>query len=216
MTEGVAILVPVLARPGNVKPLLESIRASTPDPCRVLFICDPGDRPQQDAIAMEGGWMLSPGGTYSAKIRLGVEATDERFLFLGADDLTFMPGWLEAARAAMTGGVQVVGVNDCRPRNWETATHFLVTREYALLPTIDGGPGPLHPYMHNFTDRELIETAKHRGVYAYAPRSRVEHRHHLDGRAPHDATYAKGQATFRRDQRLFMRRARLWTTAPSS
>jgi hypothetical protein len=64
----VAILVPVLNRPANVAPLMESISTTTPDPYRVLFICDPGDRAEQDAIASQGGWMISPGGSYASKI----------------------------------------------------------------------------------------------------------------------------------------------------
>lgn len=205
-----AILVPVLARPQNVRPLLDSIATSTTVPHRILFICSPGDGPQQDAIALAGGWMLSPGGSYAEKIRVGVEATDEEFVFLGADDLTFHPDWFQRARAAMCNGVQVVGVNDMRPRNWETATHFLLTREYAERPTIDGERGPMHRYVHNFCDRELIETAKHRGVYAYAADALVEHVHHLDGKVALDSTYVKGQTSFRQDARTFRHRSRLW------
>jgi glycosyltransferase involved in cell wall biosynthesis len=210
MSKGIAVLVPVLGRPQNVKPLLESIAATTPAPYRVLFLADPGDRAEQDALALAGAWFLSPGGSYAKKIRVGVEATDEPYVVLAADDVVAHPGWLEAALAKVAEGAHAVGLNDLRPRGWETATHFLLTREYAERPTIDGGPGPLHHYTHNFCDRELIETAKRRGVYAYAADARFEHRHHLDGHAPLDTTYAKGQASFRQDARLFARRTRLW------
>lgn len=208
----VAILVPVLNRPQNVKPLLESIQQSTPEPYRVLFICDPGDRAQQDAIAAEGGWMISPGGSYAAKINAGVEATDEPLLFIGADDLRFRARWLENAVTKIP-GAQVVGVNDCihRPRRPQHATHFLMTREYAERPCLDGTPGPLAlAYRHSFVDDELIATATKRGVYAYAPRSRVAHLHPMANTAPDDATYRRGRAHFRSDARLFTQRSRLW------
>lgn len=214
MTEGVAILVPVLNRPQNVPPLLDSIRASTPDPYRVLFICDPGDIAEQDAIARDGGWMISPGGGYAAKIRAGVAATTEPLVFLGADDLRFQPGWLQAARAAMRDGAQVVGVNDqiVRRRRPAHATHFLITREYAQRPAIDGQPGPLSTaYSHSFVDDELIATATHRGVYAYAPRSIVEHRHWVNRKAHDDDTYQRGRARFETDRATFQRRVKLWT-----
>ncbi len=212
MREGVAILVPVLARPANVRPLLESIAEATPGPYRVLFIADPHDEAEHYAIAEMGGWMIAPGGSYAAKIRCGIEATDERYVVLAADDVRFHAGWFDAALAEVEKGAQVVGCNDLRPRGEvELATHFLLTREYAETPTIDGGPGPLHPYLHNFCDRELVETAKRRGVYVYAPEAIIEHRHHLENLAPHDATYARGDSTFRQDARLFHRRSRLWT-----
>jgi glycosyltransferase involved in cell wall biosynthesis len=209
----VAILVPVLNRPANVAPLIESIRTTTPDPYRVLFICDPGDTAEQDAIAAVGGWMISPGGSYASKIRAGIDATDEPLLFMGADDLRFRPGWLEEARAMMP-AAQVVGVNDGihRPRRLTHATHFLMTREYAELPCIDGSPGPLAQcYDHSWVDDELIATATKRGVYAYAKTSRVKHLHPMCRTAADDATYKLGRARFAQDRKTFARRMRLWT-----
>ncbi len=214
MREGVVVLVPVLNRPANVRPLLDSIRATTPEPYRVLFLCDPGDWAEHDAIALAEGWMLSPGGGYAAKIRAGVEATDEPLIFLGADDLTFLPGWLDAARGAMRNGVQVVGVNDLiprRPGREGHATHFLMTRAAATRPTMDGEPGPLsQAYSHSFVDDELIATATKRGMYAYEPRARVRHSHPMAG-GEDDDTYRLGRAQFRQDRKLFLRRSRLWT-----
>ena len=214
MSDGVALLIPVLGRPGNVAPLLKSIRESTPQPYRVLFICDPGDTAEQDAIAREGGWMISPGGNYAQKIRAGIEATDEPWVFLGADDLRFLPGWFEEATAAMVNGVQVVGVNDLidRPERPEHATHFLLTREAAQLPCIDGRPGPLcDMYRHWRPDDELIATALKREMYAYAASAKIKHLHPMTGEAPDDATYQKGRATARMDTRTFYRRQHLWT-----
>lgn len=208
-----AILVPVLARPQNVAPLLESIRSSTPEPHRVLFLCDPGDRAEQDAIAAESGWMLSPGGNYAAKIRAGVDATDEPLVFLGADDLRFRPGWLQAARARMTGRVQVVGVNDLipRPHRPQHATHFLLTREAATMPCLDGSPGPMYGgYDGWYPDDELIATATKRRMYAYAEDSRIEHRHPMIDSSLDDETYRKGRSTARLDGKRFARRMHLW------
>lgn len=156
--------------------------------------------------------MISPGGSYAAKINAGVEATDEALVFIGADDLRFRARWLENAVTKMP-GAQVVGVNDCihRPRRPQHATHFLMTREYAERPCLDGTPGPLAlAYRHSFVDDELIATATKRGVYAYAARSRVAHLHPMAKTAPDDATYRRGRAHFRSDARLFTQRSRLW------
>lgn len=210
----VAILVPVLARPHRVRPLLDSIEAATPEPHRVLFLPDPDDTPERDAIAAAGADELAMSGGWAAKVNAGVRATTEPLLFLAADDLEFQSGWLWAARAHMRDGVQVVGVNDLierRPDRRGHATHFLVTREYAQLPAICGAPGPVPEcYSHSFCDDELIATAEHRGVYAYAEDAHVRHHHPMCG-APDDATYRKGRAMFRHDRRLFLRRRHLWT-----
>lgn len=209
-----AILVPVLNRPGNVAPLLASIAATTPEPYRVLFIADPDDRAQREAINAAGAHTLVQRGGYATKINTAVAATNELFVFLAADDLRFQPGWLEAAKAYMSGATMVVGVNDLieRPERRGHATHFLITRAYATLPTIDGRRGPLHEgYTHNFVDDELIATARHRNTYAYAQDAHVQHLHPMNDTAPDDPTYRQGRRHYHRDRRLFARRARLWT-----
>lgn len=206
-----AVLVPVLGRPHRVEPLLASFTASTPEPREsVLFICDPDDRDEIDAVWEAGCKPLTCAGGYAAKIRFGVESSAERLIFTGADDLDFRPGWFEAAEAHIDAGAQVVGVNDLIPREHEHATHFLMTRQYAERPTIDGQPGPFFEgYSHWYVDDELIATAKRRGVYAYAEDAHVAHLHPMVG-APDDETYRKGRAEARLDGRKFRRREALW------
>jgi glycosyltransferase involved in cell wall biosynthesis len=212
----VAILVPVLRRPQNVAPLLTSIHDATPEPFRVLFICDPGDGAEQDAIAIAGGEMISPGGNYAAKINQGVRATTEPLIFTGADDLRFHPGWLEAAVAKLEPGIGVVGTNDlCNARSIKGthSTHSLVTREYAQLGTIDDPDKLLHEgYPHEFVDDEFVATAKHRKAYAHAHDSIVEHLHPDAAKAPMDALYAARPMRMRMGRKIFRRRSPLWTT----
>lgn len=212
----VAILVPVLGRPQRVQPLVDSIRAATPEPHEILFLADPQDVATRDAIALAGGCrVLSPGGSYAQKINVGVRETDTPFVFLAADDLYFHPGWLPAALCRFVGPVGVVGTNDVGNRRvirGEHATHSLVARWYASLGTIDGQPGLLHEgYRHNFCDDELVSTAKRRSAWAFADDSVVEHLHPHWGKGQHDETYAKGQATFRIDRKHFQKRRALWT-----
>lgn len=208
-----ALLVPVLDRPQNVAPLLESIYATTPGPYRVLFICDPDDTGEIAAIAREGGSAILSGGSYASKINAGIRATTETLVFLGADDLRFTAGWLPAATARLGDQVHVVGVNDGlqRERRPDHATHFLMTRAYAQQPTADGQPGPLSTaYSHSFVDDELIATATARDAYAYEPRSLVKHLHWVNGTAADDETYRRGRAQFRQDRKTFGRRSALW------
>jgi len=141
--------------------------------------------------------------------------TDEPLLFFGADDLHFHPGWLDAARAEFRPGIGVVGTQDlCNRRvlRGEHATHFLVTREYAELPLIDGGRGPLcEEYPHEFVDDELVGTARHRGAWAFAAGSVVEHLHPDAGKAPSDELYAAQAERMRRGRPIFNKRRALWT-----
>lgn len=210
------VLVPALRRPGNVGPLVDSIRVSTSAPYRICLICDTSDLEEQRAGHAAGIDVLLHDGGYPSKINYGVRATTEPLIFLGADDLRFQTGWLDACRSHLDIGAQVIGVNDAIPRRVERvghATHFLLTREYAQRPTIDETPGPLFEgYDHSFVDDELIATASHRGVYAYAQDAHVTHLHPMAGTAADDDTYLRGRRHFRHDRRRFFARRRLWET----
>lgn len=210
----IAILIPAIHRPHRVAPLVENIRATTPADHRVLFVCDPHDRKTQDQVALAGVSMISPGGTYAQKINAGIRHTDEPYVFLGADDLRFHQGWLEAAVALMSDRVGVVGTNDLgnqRVMRGDHATHSLVARWYADIGTIDSPAGLLHEgYAHQFVDDELVATAKRRGAWAFAHDSHVEHLHPDWGKGNPDAVYDKGRSSWARDRRLFRTRSRLW------
>jgi hypothetical protein len=56
----------------------------------------------------------------------------------------------------------------------------------------------------------LVGTAKHRGVWAFAADSVVEHLHPAWGKAPDDDLYAAQRARMDASRQLFVRRARLW------
>jgi glycosyltransferase involved in cell wall biosynthesis len=206
-----AIIVPVLNRPQNVAPLMESIRATTPG-ARTVFVVDPDDLAERAAILAEGGEFFICAGSYSRKINEAIRGTAESLIVTAADDLHFHPGWLEAAKAKLAEGYEVIGLNDLIPRPVVRATHFLVDRRYVARGQLDGQPSLLHEgYFHNFPDRELVETARQRGVYAYAEDAVVEYLNVINGKAEMDATYAKGQERFRADRRLFRQRSALWT-----
>lgn len=213
----VAVLVPVLARPARVEPTIRSLAAGTPSDYRLLFLVDPGDREEIDEITRQGAdfYVCPDGLSWAAKINLGVKLTTEPLIFTAADDLDFRAGWLEAAHRRMTETVGVVGTNDlCNPRTMrgEHATHFLVARWYAEIGAIDGGGFAPEAYSHNFVDNEILETAVHRGAYAFAHDSLVEHLHPMNSKAENDSTYEKGAAGFRADRRLFRSRRPLWQT----
>lgn len=212
---GLAVLIPVLNRPQNARPVFESIQATVPD-AHVLFICDPGDIKQQDAIAALDARMISPGGSYAHKINAGFDATTEPWVFTGADDLRFHPEWFERALRWAGPDTGVIGTNDlCNSRVMcgEHSTHSLVRRTYIDRESgvVDNPGRVMHEgYQHEFCDDELVQTAMARGRYVHAFDAIVEHLHPLVGKAPDDATYQRGRVHSRQSRRLFYTRRRLW------
>jgi hypothetical protein len=208
----VAVVVPTLGRPHRVERVLDTFTATAP--ARVLFVADHDDHETLFNLRELGAEHIVPGGNYAKKIRAGIDATDEPYIFTGGDDLEGKTGWFETALAALVDPVQVVGLNDLipRPHRPRHATHFLMTRAYANQPTIDGRAGPFFQgYHHWFMDDEFIATAKHRGVYTYAQQAQILHLHPMAGLADDDETYVLGRQQRRQDGNKFMRRTPLWT-----
>ena len=219
------ILIPVLGRPQNAQPLVDSIRANTRTEHHILFLCSRGDDGQIDACRATGeqttvvGW--TPGvGDYARKINHGAMITDawhRDWLFLGADDISFERNWDITALKIAGDYHHVIATNDLANANVRRGmfgTHCLVRRRYITETggTVDGGPGSLlhEGYDHNFVDRELCHSAQHRQRFVFARHSRVPHRHPGWRTATNDDTYRKGAARFRQDHQLFLSRAHLW------
>lgn len=215
MTADVVVLIPVLRRPHRVQPVLDSVMAST-DRARVLFIATRGDEAEIQAAQDAGAELLLVNQMeYAPKINQGVRETSEPLVFLGADDLHFHPGWLEAAEALLSDTVGLVGTQDqCNGRviRGEHATHMLLARWYCELGTIDEPGKVLHEgYLHEWVDDECVATARHRGAWAFADDSIVEHLHPDVLKAPVDALYADRRRRMWYGRRIFDRRKHLWT-----
>jgi len=223
----VAILIPVLARPHRVAPLVESIRAaSTVTPCRAVFLATEGDdaeiaairavQEQDDTVALHT--TRKDSNSWAKKINYGFTMTDEPFVFMGADDIHFHPGCIERMLAChLETGACVVGTNDgghLGTMTGEHSTHTLVCREYGECGTIDEPDSGmvLHPaYAHWFPDQELFATAKYRGTYAHATDAIVEHFHPNWQKARMDNTYRLGQSFIAQDRALYESRKHLWS-----
>ena len=218
-----SVLVPVLARPHNAAPLADSLRDSTSVSYECLFLCSPGDDDEIEACRETGArvhvceWSGGP-GDYARKINLGYELTSSEFLFMGADDLRFEPGWDEAVlQVADQTGAGVIGTNDlANPEvmKGRHATHFLIRRSYAEQGcTVDGTGQILHTgYDHQCIDLELLETARARGQWAMALDSHVRHLHPVFDRSVQmDSTYERALSKGQEDRRLFFQRRHLWT-----
>jgi hypothetical protein len=219
----VDVIVPVLHRPQNVKPLMESLTAST-GLAKAYFICEPGDVEEYRAVERFDARALEHPGTFAEKVNwaynfLTVEAADAQsqtpWILLVGDDVTFRPGWFDQAMdVARRYGAKVVGTNDLsnpRVMRGEHATHMLIRRDYiAEVGASWDGPGVVcHPYHHWFVDDEIVSAAKQRGVFQAALGSQVEHHHPVFGTAPDDDVYRKGQEFVKQDEAEFISRARV-------
>jgi hypothetical protein len=217
----VVILVPVLTRPQNVGPLVDSV-AETCD-ARLLFIASPERHTEFEAIEAAGAeYLVTPfgpkHGDYARKINWGITQTDEAFIFMGADDLRFHEGWLERA-LLFAGDFAVVGTNDlgnAMVMAGDHSTHSLVDRGYVEeMGTADEPGKALHEgYWHEFVDDEFVRTAMSRGEFVSCRDSIVEHMHPHWGKAPSDAIYDVSARRLRRGRRLYRERAHLWGEDP--
>lgn len=221
MSADLVILVPVLNRPRNAQPLIDSIHANTTIEVRVLFICSPRDRAEQHAAHKTGAdtcivpW--EPGhADWAKKLEYGRHHTTEPLMLLAADDLSFHPNWdVNALRRFDTVDIGVLGTQDlgnAYVKRGQHSTHPIVCRGYAdQHGTVDDPTLMMHQgYEHQFCDNELCETAMARGCWAFARDCVIEHLHPAWKKASWDDVYEKGSQSFQADYRLFCRRRPLW------
>ncbi len=217
-----AVLIPTLGRSDRVPRLLENLAATTHSPNIAYFIVERDDTATLDAVRRTKGRLIVNEGpsSYASCINTGYRETSEPFLFLGADDIAFVDGWLEAALTVMQDPrIGVVGTADpCWPLP-DHSSHSLVRRRYIEEQSgcMDKPGLVLFPYWHGFTDHELVGVAKARGAYAYCEASCIEHHHpgwdtmgRVRGGALLDATYRKGNRHHRLDTLTFAERSSQW------
>lgn len=216
------ILIPVLGRPHRAEAVAASAYDVATVQTRLTFVCSPDDDEQIDAcrnvdvadtivVSWEPG-----GGDYARKINYAASLTDAEYIFTGADDLVFRPGWDEAALLAL-GDNGVCGTNDYgnpAVMRGDHSTHSLVSMKYVQDPgaTYSDGPGVvLHEgYDHQQIDNELVHAALVRGQWVFSRGPGVEHHHPMWKQygVGMDATYEKALRGGKVDQRLYGQRRR--------
>lgn len=212
------ILVPMLGRTHNIEPLLESVVTNTAGPWRFVFVCSPKDEGVIEACRSTAQETLivdwpPRAADYAKKLAYGFERTDSEWVFQGADDIRFHPGWDTQALAAAKQR-SVVGTNDLHhpgARRGTHSTHMLFRRSYISEQggTFDGsGVIFSEAYDHSYVDNEFILTARRRGEWVFAKHSVVEHFHPNWGNAEEDETYRKSVRQAARDHRIFQARAK--------
>jgi hypothetical protein len=197
MLTDIAVIVPVLRRPHRAAPFMESLSRQD---ATVYAVADEMDVETQSAwISAKANVLWSPRTTFPEKVNYAYSITEEPWLFLTGDDVTFHPGWAEELlRVASTTGAQVVGSNDLanpRSEDGSHSPHMLISRQYiADRGASWDGPGVVchEGYRHMFVDDEIVTVAKQRGVFAFAKDAVVEHLHPVVEKAEVDATYRLG------------------------
>jgi hypothetical protein len=221
-TERVDVIVPVLHRPQNVRPFLETLTAST-GLATAWFICEPGDTEEIDEVRKYGGRVVEHAGTFAEKMNYGYRhskvGSEAPYVFMVGDDVIFQPGWLDHAEfVANYYKADVIGTNDMgSPRVicGDHATHLLIRRSYVdEVGASWDGPGIVcHEYGHQFVDDEIVAAARQRGVWQMALGSIVEHLHPYWNKADDDDIYRKGRETMDADRVTFEARSAQYAEA---
>jgi hypothetical protein len=222
------ICIPVLSRPQNAQPVVDSIIRSTTVPHTITFVCSPDDHLQQEAAWMTDqtvlivDWYPGP-ADFARKHTYAFGRLEGDWFFAGADDLEFTPGWdTEALAVAERTSASVIGTNDmANPKvmKGQHSTHSLLRRSYIedTGATWHDGPGVVYSdaYDHQRVDDEMVAAAKMRGVWAFASASVVKHHHPVfDKTVRRDETYEKAMAKGKEDTEVFNRRRSLAFSRP--
>jgi hypothetical protein len=216
-----AVLIPSYGRPDSVKRVVADLDAAKKGvEFNAYVIAEADDEDTHRACGEASAWLIvnDRARSYAGAVNTAFAATSEPFLFLAADDLHFTDGWLDRLIevASTNETLHVFGTNDLGNPDvlaGTHATHYLLRRRY--IEAVGGSDEPgvvLHEgYRHNYTDTELVESAKARGVFAPVLDSVVEHLHPCWGKASWDETYQKMLAGNDADAQLFAERRHLWT-----
>ena len=193
----VTVLLPTFHRPAGLRRVL----ASLSDKVRVVVACEPDDKmaPQicedhdaQCVVLKEA----RRGCAYAWNEALRAYPWGEAYM-IGADDLQFKAGWLEAAQECQKG---FIGFNDDRSQKY-FATHYMMRREFIIKH--HGGVAAIPHYTASFVDLEASLRAQRASEYAYLPGAHVTH---IWKGPDADECYRLGDARLAENRALFERR----------
>lgn len=213
---GIDVLVPVLWRPQNAQPFMDSIAGSYDADdwdLQVTSIANTDDVETGTAWYEAGAHLVytdKQPGSFAQKVNVGYESTQREWLFLVGDDVRFHQGWLEAA--LQHGEHAVIGTNDLGNGSviaGQHATHMFIRRDFVdECGSSWDGPGVVahEGYRHCYVDDEIVYRAKQCGEWIAALDSVVEHLHPAWGKAPGDDTYNLGGSFMGADGETFRAR----------
>lgn len=189
-TPRVAILIPTLGRAHKLAALIDNIREVTHTPHEIYFMTSDDD--SIEVIKGKGAVHIPDVGRtdFVARTNALYHATYEPYVFTGSDDVLFHDKWLDRLLKYTPYYSVIVPSDGLNPNG----TLALISRKYIEEQSgcVDVPNTIFHPeYRHGFSETELFETAKRRGVFKYCSSSLVEHLHPDAGKSEVDATYSE-------------------------
>lgn len=197
----VAILLPTLGRAVQLRErMLDLLQQPTPPGVElavVLSIVESDTATIDTAVALTREYnnvfftIRAPGTTAVQGWNLAYQFAQRYFMadwfVLGADDIVWHNGWLDAAVAAITPETDVIGLNDLHTNLEQYAAHYMVSAAFCR----DQLAGNIAPpvYLSWWFDREVCDIARRAGVYTPAWEAVAEHRHPDWHNAAMDETY---------------------------
>ena len=218
----IAIVIPTMGRARLLFPLVLNIARTTPAAnYQIYFVINLEDTiTQHTVLGMNGRvrMVLTEKRGYPPAVNVGVRASEEPLIAIVNDDVRFHDGWWEALLKVDSPSVSVIATNDLSPHTagGEACTQPIVKRDYIEMHGgAWGEPGvAMHEgYIHNFSETELYDLARHRGVAAHAPECIIEHVHPDWGKAEDDETYQVGSRRpggWEHDHALYLERSAQW------
>ena len=218
----IAIVIPTMGRAKLLFPLAWNIAKTTPAGVfQIYFVANVEDSLTQQAILQIEGpvqMVLTHKRGYPPAVNVGVKTSTEPLIAIVNDDVRFHDGWWEALCSVDTPTVSVIATNDLSPHTagGDACTQPVVKRDY--IETHGGAWGEpgvaMHEgYVHNFSETELYDLARYRGVAAHAPDCIIEHVHPDWGKAEEDDTYRVGSKRpggWEHDHALYVERSAQW------
>lgn len=212
----IQIIVPTYKRIQNIEKCFNNI-LETPD-CEPLFVVHESDTDSLNEVKRLGAKYTidkqSPSGVNASNA--GYWAVKTNWFVLSQDDIIFHKGWLDNAKKHISKGIKVVGLYDGYPYHLQSqhSVAWLINKNYVQKNSLSIGHKNVlfNPdYKKNYADNELNDTAKFRGVWAYASDSLAEHLHPGFNKSQMDSTYQMNENFLGEDRELYNSRIHLWT-----
>lgn len=202
------MLLPTTGRPERAKSCVCELRNSTPGH-QVEIVAAVDHDPETRDLLEPLVEILDYSDEYRGNSRAWNDAlrlaTGDPIVF-AADDLSWQPGWLDAALTQLKqfpDGWGLVGFND---GHWgqELSTHYLMSRRF--ISEVLGGVVAWDFYPHSFNDLEVNERARAAGRYAWCADAHVPHQHWLFGDRAKDDTDTRTLGQHAEAERVYKER----------
>jgi glycosyltransferase involved in cell wall biosynthesis len=210
------IIVPTFKRIANIQKCFDNI--SQFKDCSPLFVVHESDEDSLNEVKrLSAKYTIdkqSPSGVNASNA--GYWAVKTNWFVLSQDDIIFHKGWLDNAKKHISKGIKVIGLYDGYPYHLQSqhSVSWLINKNYVQRNSLSIGHKNVlfNPdYKKNYADNELNDTAKFRGVWAYASDSLAEHLHPGFNKSPMDSTYQMNENFLGDDRGLYNSRIHLWT-----